>query len=261
MQKKDASADFLLMSATPIPQSLAKTLYGDLDVVTIDARPHGREPVSTHLVPDHKRQDMIRFIRETIIDKGEQAFWVVPRIDQVEEHEQIRDVSGVLEELQRGLLHDVPVGAVHGRMSTEETAEVMGRYSSGELKVLVATTVVEVGIDVPAATTMIIENAERFGLAQLHQLRGRVGRAAGSKGFCFLLANQTEDGAAQERLKRFCTLHDGFALAELDLQLRGPGEVAGHRQSGWEDFRMADILRDAALFREIQKEIESILGS
>lgn len=146
---------------------------------------------------------------------------------------------------------------VHGQSDPDERQEIMKKFASGEIKALVATTIIEVGIDIPAATILIIENAERFGLSQLHQLRGRVGRSS-KKSYCFLLADIAEDSLSHKRLAYFCTHHNGFEIAEMDLTMRGPGEVTGFRQSGWEDLRVADILRDARLFNEIQNELEEL---
>ena len=260
LQQKDPASDFLLMSATPIPQTLAKTLYGDLDVVTIRSIPAGRQPVSTHLVPEEKRADMEEFVaRELSKGKG-QAYCVVPRIDASipGDQKEIKDVQTVLARMQHGPLGEFAIGVLHGRMGNQEKEEVMQRFSAGELKLLIATTVLEVGVDVPAATVMIIENAEHFGLSQLHQLRGRVGRGA-EKAYCFVLTDLGRQDDATARLERFRSTRDGFAIADLDLSLRGPGDVGGFRQSGWDDLRFADILRDANLFREIQEELDRLL--
>jgi ATP-dependent DNA helicase RecG len=258
MQEKDLASDFLLMSATPIPQTLAKTLYGDLDIVTIMKPPPGRHPVETHCVPESKRQDMERFLLKKIKEDGAAAFYVVPRIEHDESLDTIRDAESAFAELRKGAFAGVPCGCLHGRMSSDEKGRVMTSFAAGGIKLLVSTSVVEVGIDVPRATVMVIENAERFGLAQLHQLRGRVGRG-NEKSYCFLLTSPGVDSAAAERLSFFSRHHDGFKIAEMDLTLRGPGEVAGFRQTGWEDLQLADIVRDAGLFREIQAEIDAVL--
>ncbi|MBD3316304.1 MAG: DEAD/DEAH box helicase, partial [Chitinivibrionales bacterium] len=241
LQAKDPAADFLLMSATPIPQTLAKTLYGDLEVVTIHKRPVGRKPVSTHYVPKSKRAAMEKFIAARI-ENGEQAFYIVPRIEQSDPEDTLSDSVTVATRLRKGMLGAFPVGIVHGKMSNEQVEDEMKAFSEGKTKVLVATTVVEVGVDVPAATIMVIENAERFGLCQLHQLRGRVGRGGG-KAYCFLPANETYEGGVAERIRRFCRTEDGFEIAELDLRLRGPGEITGTRQAGFDELRFADIIR------------------
>lgn len=259
LQKKDPAADFLLLSATPIPQTLAQTLYGDLNIVTIRSVPKHRQKISTHLVPEHKRHDMEQFILKEITENDSQAFYVVPRIDTCTEEEAVvTDVSAVYERMKRGAFAHVSVAALHGKMSSAEKEEIMNRFVLGSIKVLIATTVVEVGIDVPNATVMVIENAERFGLSQLHQLRGRVGRGL-KKAYTFLLTPSEQSESVQNRLKKFCVTHDGFEIADLDLSLRGPGDVVGFRQSGWSDLRVADILRDGDLFREIQEELDTIV--
>ena len=258
LQQKDPASDFLLMSATPIPQTLAKTLYGDLDIVTIRSLPKGRQKVSTHLVPETKRKDMEKFILKELLDNGSQAFCIVPRIDSIDDYGEVKDVTSVYSAMKRGAFSNVPVAAIHGRVDSTEKEKIMKEFVVGRIKLLIATTVVEVGIDVPNATIMIVENAERFGLSQLHQLRGRVGRGS-KKAYTFLLANPTGNEMAQTRLKRFCANHDGFAIADLDLTLRGPGEVAGFRQTGWSELKIADILRDADIFREIQEELDNLL--
>lgn len=257
LQEKDVASDFLLMSATPIPQSLAKTLYGDLDIVTIMKPPPGRRPVETHCVPENKRGDMEQFVLSEIRERGAAVYYVVPRIEQDENLETLRDAETTFAELKKGAFAGIPSGCLHGRMTSSDKEEVMKSFSGGTLKLLVSTTVIEVGVDVPQATIMIIENAERFGMAQLHQLRGRVGRGS-QKSYCFLLTSSSADDAANERLSFFCRHHDGFKIAEMDLTLRGPGEVTGFRQTGWEDLKLADIVRDAELFREIQKEIDAV---
>ena len=259
LQQKAPASDFLLMSATPIPQTLAKTLYGDLDIVTIRSLPKGRQKVSTHLVPEEKRKDMEKFILKELRENGSQAFCIVPRIDSDDDYGEIKDVHSVYSMMTGGMLSGIPIAALHGKLDNTETEKIMKQFAEGYIKLLIATTVVEVGIDVPNATIMIVENAERFGLSQLHQLRGRVGRGD-KKAYTFLLANPTENEITQKRLKRFCTNHDGFTIADLDLSLRGPGEVAGFRQSGWSELKIADILRDADTFREIQEELDNLLA-
>ena len=262
LQEKDTASDFLLMSATPIPQTLAMTLYGDLDLVTLLHGPQGREPVSTHIVPESKRSDMERFIVQQINATGCRVFYVVPRIEREDEHEDLgmKDVESTFAALTGGVFSTVAVGYVHGKMSSPEKESVMKQFVQGDIRILVATSVVEVGIDIPEATIIVIENAEQFGLAQLHQLRGRVGRGGG-KAYCFLLPAIEGDEQSKERLTMFCRNHDGFKIADMDLRYRGPGEISGFRQSGWGDMKMADILEDADLFREIQHELEKTLSS
>jgi ATP-dependent DNA helicase RecG len=262
LAEKDPAADLLVMSATPIPQTLAKTLYGDLDMVSIQSAPAGRLPVSTHLVPESRRSDMEKFILNEIRERSGQVFCVAPRIESSEgsdEDPELRDVYAVLDSLKSGPLSEVAMALVHGAMNPADREKAMASFAAGDVKVLVSTTIVEVGIDVPGATVLVVENAERFGLSQLHQLRGRVGRSA-SKSYCFLLANAAEGSPAHSRLTYFCSHHNGFEIAEQDLLMRGPGEVSGFRQSGWEDLRLADMLRDAGLFREIQHEIDGLFS-
>lgn len=253
MQEKDPASDMLLMSATPIPRSLAQTMYGDLDIVTIRELPKGRMPVRTHVVPSEKRADMERFVAAEI-SKGNKAYYVVPRIDCDDEEEDVKDIGTVFENLTHGVFRSVKSACVHGRMPAEDKEIVVRDFSRGDISLLVATTVVEVGIDTTDATVMVVENADRFGLAQLHQLRGRVGRGS-KESYCFLLPSSGGAQQADQRLKAFCRHHDGFEIAEMDLSFRGPGDVGGFRQSGWDDLRFADIVRDAGVFREIQEEL------
>ena len=259
---KDVKADVLLMSATPIPQTLAQTLYGDLDIAAIRTLPPGRQPVATHLVPDKRRGDMEGFIKKRI-ESGERCFYIVPRIEKEDCDDDappvLHDLETTFASLTKGTFHGVPAAFVHGKLDGTAKARALSDFSNGNCHLLVATSVVEVGIDVPDATVIVIENSERFGLAQLHQLRGRVGRGTKTS-YCFLLVSETADPDTRKRILRFCKEHDGFALAEMDLRNRGPGEVAGFRQSGWDDLLFADILRDSKLFAEIRHEIENLLS-
>lgn len=259
LQQKDPASDFLLLSATPIPQTLAQTLYGDLDTVTIRSQPNGRQKVSTHLVPENKRTAMETFILKEITKNNSQVFYLVPRIEYDEHDSTIKDISTVFDHLKCSALSNVPIAVLHGKLDDEEKKHIMQNFAAGDIKILVTTTVVEVGIDIPNATIMVIENAERFGLSQLHQLRGRVGRGS-LKAFTFLLTQPTGNENTLVRLKHFCAMHDGFAIADLDLSLRGPGEVTGFRQSGWDELKVADILNDADIFREINRELDVILA-
>jgi ATP-dependent DNA helicase RecG len=259
LQRKDPAADFLLLSATPIPQTLAKTLYGDLDIVTITALPIGRVPVRTHLVRFDKRSDLLGFVKKEVAENSARVFYIVPRIDGGEDDEILTSAVQVYDEVRRTVLAEVPTGCVHGRLPSAEKERIMLDFCEGQLKMIVATTVVEVGIDVPEATIVIIENPEMFGLSQLHQLRGRVGRGS-KQGYCFLLVRDTLEESSYNRLKQFCRTTDGFAIAELDLSLRGPGQLSGSRQTGWDDFKFADILRDAGLFMQIRRDIDSVLN-
>lgn len=214
----------LVMSATPIPRSLALILYGELDLSVVDEMPPGRVPVKTRLVPEEKRRDMYRFMREQIV-QGRQAYVVCPLVEDSETLDEVRSAKALYAELTGDVLKDLRVGLTWGAQKSDEKAEVLRRFSEGELDVLVATTVIEVGVNVPNAAVMVIENAERYGLSQLHQLRGRVGRGCGES-WCFLLSS------AGRKLKVLCETNDGFEVAQKDLELRGPGDLMGTRQSG-----------------------------
>jgi ATP-dependent DNA helicase RecG len=247
-------ADMLVMSATPIPRSLALTLYGDLDVSVIDERPPGRHPVRTALRYESGRAKVLEFVREEVA-KGRQAYIVYPL---VEESEKV-DLKNATEEFER-LKVDCPelrVGLVHGQMHGDDKDAVMRAFAAGEVDVLVSTTVIEVGIDVPNATVMVVEHAERFGLSQLHQLRGRVGRG-GEESFCILLAG---GGEARERLKLFASTEDGFKIAEFDMQQRGYGDLFGARQTGIPDLRFADLAKDFQLLGRARAEARQIVDT
>ncbi len=233
----------LMMSATPIPRSLAMSYYADLDVSVIDELPPGRTPVVTRLVADSRRDEIVERVR-TAAEDGRQVYWVCPLIEESEalELQTAIDTHAALSES----LAPVPVGLLHGRLAAAEKQQVMTEFSEGRLKVLVATTVIEVGVDVPNASLMVIEHAERFGLAQLHQLRGRVGRGA-QKSICVLLYRGPLSQSGRERLRAMHETTDGFEIARRDLQLRGPGEFLGARQSGQSMLRFADLDRDADL--------------
>lgn len=239
----------LVMTATPIPRTLAITYYGDLEVSTIHGRLPGRSPVQTRHVTSDSSESVYMHLAQRV-ERGEQGFVVVPVIDESESL--LKDIGTHLETLRHGPLSKGRLAALHGRMSAAERDEVMHRFRDGELDVLVATTVIEVGIDVPNATMIIIEQAERFGLAQLHQLRGRVGRGD-QPGLCVLVADPvTEDGAA--RIAAIVDTNDGFRIAQADLEIRGPGEFLGARQSGLPPFRVADFQRDHELLRMAQRD-------
>ena len=263
LHEKDDKADFLLLSATPIPRTLAQTLYGDLDMVTLRSLPPGRKPVATHLVPEAKRKEMERFIGERIA-AGEQSYYVVPRVGQDESVDEtaprLKSLDATFEQLTKGSFREAPAAFIHGKLESAEKERVVDGFLRGEIRLLVATSVIEVGIDAPDATIMVVENCERFGLAQLHQMRGRVGRS-GKQSYCFLLAGSGITSETESRMKDFCRQHDGFAVAELDLKLRGPGEVSGYRQTGWEEMALGDILRDAPLFARIRSDLEKFLSA
>jgi ATP-dependent DNA helicase RecG len=249
----------LVMTATPIPRTIGLTLFGDLDISTIDALPPGRTPVATRTVNSDRRGEVYGWLRKRL-DAGEQAYIVVPAIDTgvSSGEEELRDLRTVQAELEAGELRGKRVAAIHGRLKRETREHVMARFRAGAIDALIATTVIEVGVDVPNATVIVIEHADRFGLAQLHQLRGRVGR--GSKpGACVLVADpKTDDGI--ERIRVMCETTSGFELAERDFALRGPGDVFGTRQSGVPPFRIADPLRDAALLDLARRDAAAWIG-
>jgi len=247
----------LIMTATPIPRTLAMTAYADLDISVIDELPPGRTPVKTVVVPEQRRDEVVARILE-MCRAGRQAYWVCPLIDESEElrYQAAEETAAVLAEV----LPDVQVGLVHGRMPPNKKDEAMSRFKAGEIQLLVATTVIEVGVDVPNATLMVIENAERMGLAQLHQLRGRVGRGSEAS-TCVLLYRAPLTELARERLAAIRETNDGFAIARRDLELRGPGELLGTRQTGLAQLRVADLMRDADLLPRVQEAADLILAA
>jgi ATP-dependent DNA helicase RecG len=236
----------LMMSATPIPRTLAMTYYADLDVSTIDELPPGRQPVVTRLFADTRRDDVIARIRDEVA-RGRQVYWVCPLIEASEALD-LQNATDAHAELGAAL-PGADVGLLHGRMAAAEKAAVMARFTRGETAVLVATTVIEVGVDVPNASLMVIEHAERFGLAQLHQLRGRVGRGEMASA-CVLLYTGPLGATAKARLKAMLETHDGFEIARRDLEIRGPGEFMGARQSGDALLRFADLQADDQLLQQ-----------
>jgi ATP-dependent DNA helicase RecG len=247
----------LIMTATPIPRTLAQAFYADLDVSVIDELPPGRRPVDTVVVPDSRRADVVARVHTACRD-GRQAYWVCPLIEESELVDS-RAASALERELKEAL-PDTRIGLIHGRMKSAEKDLVMRAFKQGELDLLVATTVIEVGVDVPKATLMVVENAERMGLAQLHQLRGRVGRGSQASS-CVLLYKPPLSEVARERLNVLRATNDGFAVAQKDLELRGPGEVLGTRQTGLMQLRVADLLRDADLLPAVIEISEQLLAA
>ena len=249
----------LLMSATPIPRSLAMVFYGDMEVSFIDEMPPGRKIIQTKVFGECDRRRVYAIVLDEL-RRGHQAFVVLPLVEASEQLQQVRDATQMAEKMRQSLFKDFGVGLVHGRLKTEERDRIMRSFRDGKLGILVATTVIEVGIDVPNATVMIVEHAERFGLSQLHQLRGRVGRGAAG-GQCLLVNRGTASAVAAERLRTMEKEHDGFKIAEADLRLRGPGELLGARQSGLADFRFANLARDSRLLAEARREALAWLES
>lgn len=243
LENKGLSPDVLVMTATPIPRSLALTIYGDLDLSVIDELPPGRKPIITYHVGERKRQGMYGFIGKELA-QGHQAYVVCPLIEESEKMD-LENASALAEKLAKEIYPQYQVGLLHGKMTTAEKMAVMEDFRSNKLQILVSTTVIEVGVDVPNANIMVIENAERFGLAQLHQLRGRVGRGS-AQSYCILMAEARTD-EAKRRMEIMVKSSDGFVIAEEDLALRGPGEVLGVRQSGLPDFKIADLVQDIRL--------------
>ncbi|MGQ9525896.1 MAG: ATP-dependent DNA helicase RecG, partial [Armatimonadota bacterium] len=257
LRAKGTNPDVLVMTATPIPRTLALTVYGDLDVSIIDELPPGRRPVRTHWKTPAEREKVYAAVRD-LVRKGRQAYVVCPL---VEESEKLaaKAATELAERLQKEVFRDLKVGLLHGQMRPAEKDAVMEAFRAGRIHVLVSTTVVEVGVDVPNACVMVVEDAERFGLAQLHQLRGRVGRGE-HQSYCVLLADpRTPEG--QARLDVMVNTNDGFRIAEEDLRLRGPGEFYGTRQSGIPDFRIADIVRDISILEQARSDAQELVGS
>ena len=247
----------LVMSATPIPRTLALLLYGDLEVSIIDERPPGRQNVDTFLVGEALRQRMYGFVRKQV-QEGHQVYMVCPAVEEGQEGGQdLKAVTTYAQTLQTQVFPDLRVGLLHGKMKGKDKEAVMAAFAAGDIDILCATTVIEVGVDVPRATLMVIENAERFGLSQLHQLRGRVGRGR-DKSYCVLFTGQ-KNPETLERLRQFCRTNDGFRIAEADLALRGPGDFFGARQHGMPLFRVADLAADLSVLTDARAAADRYL--
>lgn len=251
LRAKGANPDVLVMTATPIPRTLAMTVYGDLDISVIDEMPPGKKPVKTKVFFERERPRVYEIIRKEIA-KSNQVFIVYPLVTESEALD-LKDATRMAEHLQRDVFPELRVGLIHGRMKGPEKEQIMKAFNGHELDILVATTVIEVGIDIPQASLMVIEHAERFGLAQLHQLRGRVGRSD-IPSYCVLMTGSKGSENARKRLGIMEKTNDGFRIAEADLEIRGPGELMGTRQSGIPDFRVANILRDGRLLGDARGE-------
>jgi ATP-dependent DNA helicase RecG len=249
LRAKAESPDVLVMTATPIPRTLALTLYGDLDVSVLDELPPGRRPILTLARGGSKRREIYDFLKKQI-DDGRQVYVVCPLVEESEDSD-LRAATEMAERLQREVFPERRVGLLHGRLRFQDKESVMREFKEGAVHILVSTTVIEVGIDVPNASVMLVEHAERFGLSQLHQLRGRVGRGPW-KSYCILLASSSSEDA-QRRIAAMIGTNDGFKIAEVDLELRGPGDFFGTRQSGLPEFRVADLLRDGAMLEEARR--------
>ena len=258
LRGKGERPDLLVMTATPIPRTLALTLYGDLDVSVLDELPPGRQPVVTVARTDAKRAEIYAFLRDQM-KAGRQVYVVYPLVEESEALD-LKAATDMARELQTGAFRDVRVGLLHGRLSSDEKDAIMRQFKAREIDLLVSTTVIEVGIDVPNASVMLVEHAERFGLSQLHQLRGRVGRGPW-KSYCILLTSGRPTEDARRRVGAMTETNDGFRIAEVDLELRGPGEFFGTRQSGLPEFRVADLLRDAAILEEARRDAATIVGA
>jgi ATP-dependent DNA helicase RecG len=255
--RKGVYPDVLVMTATPIPRTLALTLYGDLDVSVLDELPPGRRPIVTKHVTDVQVELVYSFLKKQV-DRGRQAYVVYPVIEESETLA-VKAAQKMHRHLAEVVFPGVSVGLLHGRLPADEKEAVMESFKRGEVKILVSTTVIEVGVDVPNATVMVIEQAERYGLAQLHQLRGRVGRGA-EQSYC-VLVTQKLGQTAQERIRALVDSTDGFFIAEMDLKLRGPGEFFGTRQSGLPAFRIANIIRDIEVLELARSEATAFVNA
>jgi len=257
LRARGLNPDVLVMTATPIPRSLAMTVYGDLDVSIIDELPPGRTPIETMVFGEDQRQEVKRLISREV-KAGRQVYVVYPLVEESEKMD-LKDATRRYEYLRDTVFPRLSVGLLHGKMKPAEKERVMNAFVAGEIKILVSTTVIEVGVDVPNASVMIVEHAERFGLSQLHQLRGRVGRGA-EKSYCILLTSDRKTSNAEERLGIMAKTSNGFIIAEKDLELRGPGELLGIKQSGLPEFRIGNIVRDQALLEKAKQEAEFYLA-
>ena len=255
LSEKGNNPHVLVMSATPIPRTLAYILYGDLEVSVIDEMPKGRKPIETKTCPMEERDSVYEQMKEEL-NKGRQAYVVCPLIEESETLD-LNAAIDLQDRLSKNILKDYKIGLLHGKMTYIEKAQVMKQFTDGELQVLVSTTVVEVGVDVPNATVMVIENAERFGLAQLHQLRGRIGRGE-HQSYCYLLHQQVKE-ATRKRLEIMEKTNDGFLISEKDLEIRGPGELFGLRQHGIYNLKIANFFRHQSILKKVQQDVKALL--
>jgi len=246
---------YLVMTATPIPRSVSMTLFGDLDVSVLRQSPTGRQPVHSYVGTNDKRPQWWEFVRKKLRE-GRQAYVIAPLVEEKEDSD-VHSVEALFEKLCSEQLDEFRVGLLHGRMSAEEKNDAMNRFRSGKTQVLVATSLVEVGVDVPNASVMTIENAERFGLAQLHQLRGRIGRGSHAGFICVYSPSDSPD--ARQRLEAFASTNDGFELAEIDFRLRGPGDLFGTKQHGLPRLRVADLQSDIEILQQARQDARDLL--
>jgi len=243
-----------VMTATPIPRTLALTIYGDLDSSVIKDLPPGRKPIKTTMMPDSRRDELHAFVRREL-EAGRQAYVIYPLVEESEKVD-LKAATVMADTLAQDVFPEFPVGLLHGRMKADAKDRVMKAFAAGEIRVLVSTTVIEVGIDVANATVMVVEHAERFGLSQLHQLRGRVGRGS-QQSYCLLAYQTPMSPDAKERLTAMVDTSDGFEIAERDLRLRGAGDFFGTRQAGVPTFRLIDLVRDRDLLDSAQREADT----
>ncbi|MBV9027959.1 MAG: hypothetical protein JO311_05040 [Candidatus Eremiobacteraeota bacterium] len=257
LRAKGASPHTLHMTATPIPRTLAQSVYADLDISTLDELPPGRTPIDTFAVRTTRLPTVYEFVRK-VVARRHQVYVVAPAIDESEEDQTLTSAVAEAQRLRDEVFPDLRVGLLHGRLPSREKDETMARFARGETDVLVSTTVIEVGVDVANATTMVVLDAHRYGLAQLHQLRGRVGRGA-AKSYCILV--YPDDTGESQRLEILTRSTDGFLIADEDLRLRGPGQLGGTIQSGNSDLRFGDLRRDIEIYRAAKSAAESIVAA
>ena len=260
LREKGEKAGFyphqLIMTATPIPRTLAMTVYADLDTSIIDELPPGRTPITTVVISEERRDEIVVRVKNACINEKRQAYWVCTLIDESEVLE-AQAAEAIWEDLTKALPM-LKIGLVHGRMKPQEKQDIMAAFKNAELDLLVATTVIEVGVDVPNASLMIIENAERLGLSQLHQLRGRVGRGS-TASFCVLMYKPPLGKVSQKRFTGMRDSQDGFVISEKDLEIRGPGEVLGTKQTGIAEFKVANLMRDRKMIPTVQHYAKALI--
>jgi ATP-dependent DNA helicase RecG len=258
LMEKGSNPHVLVMTATPIPRTMALTVYGDLDISIINELPKGRLPIKTVWKFDHVSNEIYSYIKQKVTD-GDQVYIVYPLVEDSEKID-LKSAVESFSKLQTGVFQNIPMALLHGKMKGEEKESIMAAFKAGDTKILVSTTVIEVGVDVPNATIMLVENAERFGLSQMHQLRGRIGRGA-KQSLCIFKTSHNVGADAKERMKIMCETNDGFKIAEEDMRLRGLGELFGTRQSGYSDFRIANLMTDGLILEEARNEAFQLLDS